>query len=310
LTPAQASNRVANKMAWVEKKRGELAGVAISKDPQIVSHSYDNGSKWISPADLADNPNHAEMVKDIGCAGGWCTDKATFALDYGSGENRLNILLDKKFEPRVQLTLNQPQPSVAEFAKYIYLTNNDSSVLDEMSKSAYGWHTAADAQIEAKVRAMPEYQQYVKEYRPEKSITEIKGQFNNAELKGSPYLKQVQDFIKRQGTDLQRVNNLDGINMVDMRNAVDFSDYGVSRKNLSKEPFGAYTELFQKKIVELNGNSYFVDKDKLPDLVKLVREIIPTNQARAIQMNLFQLPTERAYGGMIERQPTDNRRYL
>jgi hypothetical protein len=92
LTPAQASNRVANKMAWVEKKRGELAGVAISKDPQIVSHSYDNGNKWISPADLADNPNHAEMVKDIGCAGGWCTDKANFALDYGSGENRLQLL--------------------------------------------------------------------------------------------------------------------------------------------------------------------------------------------------------------------------
>jgi hypothetical protein len=310
LTPAQASNRVANKMAWVEKKRGELAGVAISKDPQIVSHSYDNGSKWISPADLADNPNHAEMVKDIGCAGGWCTDKANFALDYGSGENRLNILLDKKFEPRVQLTLNQPQPSVAEFAKYIYLTNNDSSVLDEMAKSAYGWHTAADAQIEAKVRAMPEYQQYVKEYRPEKSITEIKGQFNNADLKGSPYLKQIQDFIKRQGPDLQRVENLGGINMVDMRNTVDFSDYGVSRKNLSKEEFGAYTDLFNKKLVELNGNSYFVDKDRLPDLVKTVRETIPTNKARQIQMNLFGLPKEKAHGGMIERQPNDNRRYL
>jgi hypothetical protein len=310
LTPAQASNRVANKMEWVEKKRAELAGVAISKDPRIVSQSYDNGSKWISPADLAENPNHAEMVKDIGCAGGWCTDKANFALDYGSGENRLNILLDKKFEPRVQLTLNQPQPSVAEFAKYIYLTNNDSSVLDEMAKSAYGWYTAADAQIEAKVRAMPEYQQYVKQYQPEKSITEIKGQFNNSDLTKSPYLKQVQDFVKRQGTDLQRVDNLGGINMVDMRNTVDFSDYGVSRKNLSKEEFGAYTDLFNKKLVELNGNSYFVDKDRLPDLVKTVRETIPTNKARQIQMNLFGLPKEKATGGMIERQPNDNRRYL
>jgi hypothetical protein len=300
LTPAQASNRVANKMEWVEKKRGELAGVAIARDPRIVSHSYDNGSKWISPADLADHPNHAEMVKDIGCAGGWCTDKATFAMDYGSGENRLNILLDKKFEPRVQLTLNQPQPSVAEFAKYIYLTNNDSSVLDEMAKSAYGWHTTADAQIEAKVRAMPEYQQYVKEYRPEKSITEIKGQFNKADLTNSPYLKQTQDFVKRQGPELQSVSNLDGINMLDMRNEL---------PNMPRYGKGEYTKGLLEKLLQVNGNSYFADKDEFPSLIKRAYEL-PNNAARQIQMNFFGLPKEKATGGMIERQPTDNRRYL
>jgi hypothetical protein len=34
------------------------------------------------------------------------------------------------------------------------------------------------------------------------------------------------------------------------------------------------------------------------------------NAARTIQMNLFQPPAQRADGGMIERQPNDNRRYL
>ena len=34
------------------------------------------------------------------------------------------------------------------------------------------------------------------------------------------------------------------------------------------------------------------------------------NAARRIQMNLFQPPAQRADGGMIERQPNDNRRYL
>ena len=34
------------------------------------------------------------------------------------------------------------------------------------------------------------------------------------------------------------------------------------------------------------------------------------NAARQIQMNMFQPPAQRADGGMIERQPTDNRRYL
>jgi hypothetical protein len=36
----------------------------------------------------------------------------------------------------------------------------------------------------------------------------------------------------------------------------------------------------------------------------------PQNAARTIQMNMFQPPAQRADGGMIERQPTDNRRYL
>ena len=36
----------------------------------------------------------------------------------------------------------------------------------------------------------------------------------------------------------------------------------------------------------------------------------PLNAARTIQMNLYQPPAQRAVGGMIERQPNDNRRYL
>lgn len=36
----------------------------------------------------------------------------------------------------------------------------------------------------------------------------------------------------------------------------------------------------------------------------------PLNAARTIQMNLFQPPAQRALGGMIERQHSDNRRYL
>lgn len=301
LTPAQASNRVANKMEWVDKKRAELAGVAISKDPQIVSHSYDNGSKWISPADLADYPNHAEMVKDIGCAGGWCTDKSNFALDYGSGDNRLNILLDKKFEPRVQLTLNNPTPSMRDFANYVYQTTGDKSIIEDLSRSAYGWHTGMDSQIEDRIKAMPEYQDFLKQNQTTKNITEIKGRFNNSDLTKSPYLKQVQDFVKRQGPDLQSVSNLDGINMVDARAEI--------VKNVLDKPelVKKFNANYMNKLLELNDNSYYVDAGELLGLLKKVEEYTPPNAARAIQMNLFQT---KATGGMIERQPTDNRRYL
>jgi hypothetical protein len=292
LTPAQASNRVANKQEWVAKKRAELAGVAISKDPQIVSQSYDNGSKWISPADLADNAKHEEMVKDIGCAGGWCTDKSTYALDYGSGENRLNILLDKKFEPRVQLTVNSPPVSVREFI----LANPHLPEIDAMTRD----RTLTSKQADALIKAMPEYLDFVKQNQNTKNITEIKGQFNNSDLTKSPYLKQVQDFVKRQGPDLQNVHNLDGINMLDMRNELpSMTQYGK----------GNYSQGLLERLLKVNGNSYYAGKDEFPNLIKKAYEL-PNNAARQIQMNMFQPPAEKAYGGMIERQPNDNRRYL
>jgi hypothetical protein len=292
LTPAQASNRVANKQEWVAKKRAELAGVAISKDPQIVSQSYDNGSKWISPADLADNAKHEEMVKDIGCAGGWCTDKSTYALDYGSGENRLNILLDKKFEPRVQLTVNSPPVSVREFI----LANPHLPEIDAMTRD----RTLTSKQADALIKAMPEYLDFVKQNQNTKNITEIKGQFNKSDLTKSPYLKQVQDFVKRQGPDLQNVHNLDGINMLDMRNELpSMTQYGK----------GNYSQGLLERLLQVNGNSYYAGKDEFPNLIKKAYEL-PNNAARQIQMNFFGLPKEKATGGMIERQPNDNRRYM
>jgi len=292
LTPAQASNRVARKQEWVIEKRGELAGVAISKDPQIVSHSYDNGSKWISPGDLADNAKHEEMVKDIGCAGGWCTDKSTYALDFGSGENRLNILLDKKFEPRVQLTVNSPPISVREFI----LANPHLPEIDALTRD----RTLTSKRAEEYIKTMPEYQDFVKQNQNTKSITEIKGQFNNADLKKSPYLKEIQDFVKRQGPNLQSVHNQRDIRMVDMRDI----------KSTTHKINGiVLDDNLLNRFLKVNGNSYFADQDEYPALVKKASEM-PNNAARTIQMNLFQPPTEKALGGMIERQPDNNRRYM
>jgi hypothetical protein len=291
LTPAQASNRVARKQEWVTEKRGELAGVAIAKDPQIVSHSYDNGSKWISPGDLADNATHEEMVKDIGCAGGWCTDKRTYALDSGSGDNRLNILLDKKFEPRVQLTVNNPIPTLDDFATYMSEMGSNSVAVFKMRT-----YSGVDENVIAELKAMPEWQDFVKQNQNTKNITEIKGQFNTVDLRKSPYLKEVQDFVKRQGSELQTVNNLDGINMEDMRNVL---------LNMNK-PFD---QNYMNRLLKANDGSYYVDKDEVSGLIKKVNEM-PNNAARHIQMNMFQPPAEKAYGGMIERQPNANRRYL
>lgn len=213
-------------------------------------------------------------------------------MDYGSGENRLNILLDKKFEPRVQLTVNSPPVSVREFI----LANPHLPEIDAIASN----RTITAREVDRLIKAMPEYIDFVKQNQNVKNITEIKGQFNNADLRDSPYLKQVQDFVKRQGPDLQSVYNLDGIDMLDMRNEL---------PNMPRYGKGDYTKGLLERLLQVNGNSYFAGKDEFPDLIKKAYEL-PNNAARQIQMNMFQPPTERAVGGMIERQPTDNRRYL
>ena len=63
------------------------------------------------------------------------------------------------------------------------------------------------------------------------------------------------------------------------------------------------------RFLKVNGNSYFADQDEYAALIKKASEM-PNNAARQIQMNFFEPPAEKAHGGMIERQPTDNRRYL
>jgi hypothetical protein len=202
-------------------------------------------------------------------------------------------LLDKKFEPRVQLTVNSPSVSVRDFI----LANPDSPEIDAMTRN----RTITATQAEQMIKAMPEYLDFVKQNQGTKYITEIKGQFNTVDLTKSPYLKQVQDFVKRQGPDLQSVNNLDGINMLDMRDEMRFPSMPHSK--------GQYSQDLLNKLLKVNGNSYYAGKDEFPNLIKKAYEL-PNNAARQIQMNFFGLPKEKATGGMIERQPNDNRRYM
>jgi len=303
LTPAQASNRVAMKEEWLAKKEPEIAGQMLAKDRHLVSHEYNNGSKWISPDDLADNDSHRELVTSVGCRGGWCTDKESFAFDYGSGENRLHILLDKNAQPRAQLTMNSPQVRVRDFI----LANPDLPALEAMTLD----RTLTKQRADEMIRAMPEYQDFVKQNQGIKHITEIKGQFNKEDLTDQAYLKEVQDFIKRQGPELQSVENLDGIGMTDISSHIypnkSFKAIATPGKKGIKDVYD--------EAIRVNGNSPYIEND--PDVIdsvieKAVKNVFTPklNEARTIQMNLFQPPTEKAHGGMIERQHSDNRRYL
>jgi len=312
LTPAQASNRVAMKEEWLAKKEPEVAGQALAKDPQLVSHKYDNGSKWISPADLSENDMHRQMVNSIGCRGGWCTDKDSFALDYGSGDNRLHILLDKGFQPRAQLTMSDRQGSLSEFlaVKVAEDPNYNSDLFENLQNARASGNQQAVYNAMEEFSRLPEYLDWSRKNNI-KQITEIKGQFNKEDLTNQPYLKEVQDFVKRQGPELQSVENLDGIGMTDISSHIypnkAFKAISTPGKKGMKDVY--------EEAIKINGNSAYIEDD--PALInsvieKAVKNVFTPklNEARTIQMNLFQPPAEKAYGGMIERQPNDNRRYL
>jgi hypothetical protein len=312
LTPAQASNRAAMKEEWLAKKEPELAGQALTKDPKLVSHTYDNGSKWISPDDLSENDMHRQMVNSIGCRGGWCTDKDSFALDYGSGDNRLHILLDKGYQPRAQLTMSNRQGTLSEFlaAKAVDDPNYQSDLYENLKNArASGNQQAVYDAVDAFTR-LPEYLDWSRKNNI-KQITEIKGQFNKEDLTQQPYLKEVQDFVKRQGPELQSVENLDGIGMTDISSHIypnrAFKAIATPGKRGMKDVY--------EEAIKINGNSAFIEND--PAIIdgvieKAVKNVFTPkpNAARQIQMNFFEPPAEKACGGMIERQPTDNRRYL
>jgi hypothetical protein len=312
LTPAQASNRVAMKEEWLAKKEPEVAGQALAKDPQLVSHKYDNGSKWISPADLSENDMHRQMVNSIGCRGGWCTDKDSFALDYGSGDNRLHILLDKGFQPRAQLTMSDRQGSLSEFlaVKVAENPNYNSDLFDNLQNARASGNQQAVYDAMEEFSRLPEYLDWSRKNNI-KQITEIKGQFNKEDLTNQPYLKEVQDFVKRQGPELQSVENLDGIGMTDISSHIypnkAFKAISAPGKKGMKDVY--------EEAIKINGNSAYIEDDPaiIDSLIeKAVKNVFTPklNEARTIQMNLFQPPAEKAYGGMIERQPNDNRRYL
>jgi hypothetical protein len=312
LTPAQASNRVAMKEEWLAKKEPELAGQALTKDPQLVSHRYDNGSKWISPADLSENDMHRQMVNSIGCRGGWCTDKDSFALDYGSGDNRLHILLDKGYQPRAQLTMSDRQGSLSEFlaVKVAEDPNYNLDLFDNLQNARASGNQQAVYDAMEEFSRLPEYLDWSRKNNI-KQITEIKGQFNKEDITNQPYLKEVQDFVKRQGPELQSVENLDGIGMTDISSHIypnkAFKAISTPGKKGMKDVYD--------EAIKINGNSaYIEDNPAIIDslIEKAVKNVFTPklNEARTIQMNLFQPPAEKAYGGMIERQPNDNRRYL
>ena len=288
LTPAQASERVAQFDAWKQETKQKMASQAVLKDPAVDRAPAANGHVWVNAPDLEDNPALRQLIQDVGCDGGWCTKNDYQAVNNGSGPNRLSVLMDSKARPKVQMTITTKSPTTDDFlvsmaddeVNAFKANNPDVALYDDNS-----------------IKATPEYQQWARMNPESVSITELKGVNNQTDMKGAPFLKQVQDRIKQLDAQigLQHVENLDGIGMKDISSML-WTSYPVQ----NRPPIGLDgIRALENEVRKLNNGSRFIENDP-----KMIEELIEKGYN-----NLFG-PEGHATGGMIERNMSDNRRYL
>lgn len=267
LTPAQASNRVATFRNWEQDVKEKMASKFMNDDPNIDRQDLAGGYKAAMLPDLADAPAYKQLAMDVGCDGGWCTRSEQTALDYGSGENRLHMIMDNRARPMAQLTLSQINPTSMQLAK-------DPG---------------------AKVRF---------------SVTELKGKGNSTDFENNPALPAIQQHIRNldRQYDLRYVADLKSLGMKELDPGDLVTGAGKLstlrnrfRPGITAEEYEAAARPdladLQAAIRELNDGSKYVTKDR--DTKALVEEALK-----------LLAPQQRATGGMIERQSTDNRRYL
>ena len=114
LTPDQLSQMsLADASVAVKKLDNYLVKLADKKllanvNQMPTTKIYDNGQRWLAPDDLSLEHDQRATVRVLGRKGGWCTRDDDHINMYGSGDNRLNILVDKNGRPQVQVTTSMP----------------------------------------------------------------------------------------------------------------------------------------------------------------------------------------------------------
>ena len=111
LNVAAASNRVARFTRWQDETRQAMATTALRSDPAIKKEVLGNG-EYIGVAlpDVDVYPDYMKLVNDVGCDGGWCTAQQRNALDYGSGDAQLFLMVTaegKTARPVAQISVEK-----------------------------------------------------------------------------------------------------------------------------------------------------------------------------------------------------------
>jgi hypothetical protein len=248
LSPVQASERVALFDAWKQETRQRMASKALFEDPSLDKKVLDGGYVMVNAPDLEAYPHMREIVQDVGCDGNWCTRQERYALEYGSGQNRLSILFDSKARPKAQITVTRSEPKVSHFLRF----EGEPAAVQGMDP--WSW------QYEDAVFSSPEFQQWARSQPPDVKISEIKGFNNETQLQKEPYVGKVQQFV--QDLDRQyglegRVDNLEGIGLT-------------SIMALVPGHWWPYAGPIRQELRRLNGGTIFTAEDpsKIESLIQ------------------------------------------
>jgi hypothetical protein len=278
LNVAAASNRMARYTNWQNETRQKMATTALRADPAFPRAELQEG-KFLGVAlpDIKKNPEAKQLVIDVGCDGGWCTRYTPNAEAYASGFSRLHVIVTGEGK--------QARP-VAQFA---------------IADSGPSYDT--------------------KRF----SITEVKEKGNTKDFANNPALPAIQEYIQyldKTYGGLDYVDDLKGLRMTQLpeypMQLLDLFNPTVQQRRMLENKYGSEENGFRAvrdKAVDLNNGSRFMtgNEDAVANSLEQAMQLLvgpKETLARRIQMNLFGLPKEKATGGMIERQPNDNRRYM
>ena len=113
----KAVEHVAKINEWrsAEAAKAEAAGLSdnLLAEANYVDKSFTpsfakgKGGKWVDIPETTTKEGHA-LCTSLGKAGGWCTQGDSTAERYGSGNNRLSVLLDADGRPHAQVTIASP----------------------------------------------------------------------------------------------------------------------------------------------------------------------------------------------------------
>jgi hypothetical protein len=262
LNVAAASNRVARFTRWQDETRQAMATTALRSDPKLRRESLEDG-KYIGVAlpDIDVYPDYMKLVNDVGCDGGWCTAQQRNALDYGSGDAQLFLMVTgegKTARPVVQISVEKTG----------------------RGKDGAGIY----------------------------SIVDIKERHDTSNFKTNPALPAIQEYVQSLDNVYGGIDYILDVDKLGMKKLpkepmelLTLFDGSRVRSQLAKA-FGSEKEGFElvrDELIKLNNGSQYTtgNEDAVAGLI---------NQAVQNVLN----PRQRANGGMIERQSTDNRRYL
>jgi hypothetical protein len=209
-------NQHRRRMAIEAEKKGNEA-IRDYPDWNVVKE-YPDGYRMVRLPDVADSEEAFKIGKACGEKGGWCTQGDDMLRNYGSGDSRVNLLLDPEGKPVAQVeTVKQGILKPDVFAA----TELPRERLRELVA------TTGDAEhYRAVLRETPEYQDYLANFKPPISIGQIKGK-HNAKPKAE-HIPYLQDFVK--SGNFSDVSDLDNVDM--FRSGSSYT----TREDMIKEP--------------------------------------------------------------------------